>query len=182
MIGIYAEGAEPKDYGFIYDDEEWAKSNRNLSYGLTNHLNTGWMSMALDAIHENYEYDEVRDDLKWFYNMSQNDFGKMDISECLIKPIKANGYENKVLVWSACVKTDRVVEELKKHGIQICGYIDQKAAELDSYNGYKVYDKNVLARDKYFVYVGMDTPYQIVLDWLKQNGYEEYRDYFYPNS
>lgn len=182
MLGIYAEGEDPRRFGFDYIEEEWAQSNRKMQYRLNRNFNDGWMAMALEAMHQNWKYEDVRDDLKWFYNMKHDDFGQMDISDCLLKPIRESGYEQKVLVWSACVKTDAVVDALKKNGIEIYGYIDQKHEIMDKYNGYKVFEKSILTTDRFFVYVGMDTPYYGVIDYLKENGYVEDIDYFYPNS
>lgn len=182
MLGIYAEGYDPKDYGFYYEEEDWVKSNLKMKYRLNVNFSSGWLLNTLATIHRNYSYEEVRNDLKWFYNMKSEDFGKMDITDCLLKPIFKNGYEKKVLVWSACYKTDAVVAELKKAGINIYGYIDQKSESMNTYKGYRVYDREILKINRFFVYVAMDTIYYDVVDFLKENGYVEYEDYFYQNS
>ncbi len=114
--------------------------------------------------------------------MKPDDFETIDISECLLEPIAKKGYEKKVLVWSACYKTDKVVAELKKAGIDIYGYIDQKSGMMNTYNDHIVYDKNILQEDRFFVYVALDTVYYDVVEYLKKNDYVEYEDYFYPNS
>lgn len=182
MLGIYAEGCDPKEYGFYYDEKDWKKSNLKMQYRLNENFNSGWLQYTLNTIHRNYTYNEVRDDLKWFFNMKPDDFETIDISECLLEPIAKKGYEKKVLVWSACYKTDKVVAELKKAGIDIYGYIDQKSGMMNTYNDHIVYDKNILQEDRFFVYVALDTVYYDVVEYLKKNDYVEYEDYFYPNS
>jgi hypothetical protein len=88
MMGIYAEGFNPKDFGFEYDDfksianyfrvnKDKMRKNRNSRYG-----------PILKKLRENYTADTVDKSLRWLYKTDIQHLGEMTISERVIRKIK----------------------------------------------------------------------------------------------
>lgn len=100
--------------------------------------------------------------------------------ENMINTIHQNGYSDKVMIWSACEKTDEIFALLKEHQIEICGYIDREYQSKKEYNGLTVFDKSILKEKGYFVYIGLENTYPEVLDFMRKSAYEEFKDYWYP--
>lgn len=100
--------------------------------------------------------------------------------ERMLNFVNRGGGLPKILIWSACEKSDYALKTLKKAGIDIYGYIDRDYEKIKQYNGYKVYSRDIIKSDKFFVYVALESTYSDILYFLHENNYKEYEDFWYP--
>lgn len=76
VLGIYAEGEDPRQYGFDYTDnhfKKWAKKMKLSDDKMLSELRYGAIQ---DAIHENRKLNEIPKELRWFYKVSKSKLGK----------------------------------------------------------------------------------------------------------
>lgn len=85
----------------------------------------------------------------------------------------------KVLIWSACSKSDWIYEKCVEYDLEIAGYIDSNDS-VRQWNDKPVYGTDVLERTSYFVFVALENKYHEVFDTLDEKGYIEFNDFLYP--
>lgn len=98
----------------------------------------------------------------------------------LRKAIENSGLQNKILIWGASDKSDCILEMIKKWGYDICGFIDSNHDNIKEYKGYKVYGRELLDTDVWFVYVALKANYEDVISTFNRLGYQEFINYWYP--
>lgn len=96
----------------------------------------------------------------------------------LIDKIMKKG--NRVLIWGACERNNEILEFFKKHGVNAAGYIDRNADKQHTYNGLRVFAKDIIKGGDYFVYVGLLDTYDEITAYFEENNYREFDDYWYP--
>lgn len=103
--------------------------------------------------------------------------------ECLTnmyKFLENNHISDKVLVWGANFRSDLILSDFKKHGIEIVGLIDNDAIAISEYKGYHVFAPCKLFEERYFVYVSQKGDCYDIAETLESYGYKEFKDYWYP--
>lgn len=79
MIGIYAEKAEPKDFGFICSESEFDKNVKMLKrIDLIDYLKLLYKQIQISMI-KNCNIEDIPKSLKWFYEMDINKIGNHPI-------------------------------------------------------------------------------------------------------
>ncbi len=92
---------------------------------------------------------------------------------------RINDHNLKVLIYGG-VKEITLVEEFKKYGIEVEGYIDKNYKRLKMVNEIKVYDREVIKEGGFFIFVDLKETYKDIIDFLEENGYVEFITYWYP--
>ena len=105
----------------------------------------------------------------------------MSLNANLIRFVQSKEHR-KVLIWGCIENTAAIIEMLEKENIEIAGYIDRKCNVLHTYQGRPVYDKIIIKEKAYYVYIAMEYMERAVIDFLNENGYKEYDDWWYPKK
>lgn len=101
-------------------------------------------------------------------------------NDILIENINKNG--NKVLIWGACKRNDEILDFFRRQNINVVGYIDRNADKQTRFNDLPVFDRNIIKNDKYYIFVGLLDNYEDIISHLKNCGYNEFDDYWYPGN
>jgi len=77
ILGLYAVGEDPRDYGFAYDSlqEIFDEMHRNAERMLEN-FDTRYLPI-LRAMHEQYTEDTIREDLRWLWEIDIGNAGEL---------------------------------------------------------------------------------------------------------
>ena len=94
ILGVYAEGFDPHDFGFDYDDFDTILKriyqNREL---LKWHRESRYAPMQ-EVLRKNYTADTVSKELKWFYKIDINKLGEMPMYVKVYR--KARGFAGRI--------------------------------------------------------------------------------------
>lgn len=94
ILGVYAEGFDPHDFGFDYDDFDTIikriYQNREL---LKWHRESRYAPMQ-EVLRKNYTADTVSKELKWFYKIDINKLGEMPMYVKVYR--KARGFAGRI--------------------------------------------------------------------------------------
>lgn len=103
ILGIYAEGCQPKDFGFIYDEKQLSLLSQKMrSYSYDNILKT-WYTPIQAAMKKNIQRKELPSVMRWFYDMDIDRLGELPVWR------KAAGK-----LWSAGKKVKRKIRSYIK--------------------------------------------------------------------
>lgn len=94
--------------------------------------------------------------------------------------IEKNKLQKKIMIWGCTDKSDEIVSLFIKWNFSIIGYIDKEAKNICQYKGYKVFEIDELEKERYFVYVALNSNYDEVIEKLYLYGYKEFLNYWYP--
>ena len=87
MLGLYAEGVDPKDYGFSYTNEDL--KNVKHCEGLYNEKNIIRYYRPIQIIMKNnIKIEQLPDSLKWFYNLDLDKLEKRHTINAIKRKIK----------------------------------------------------------------------------------------------
>lgn len=75
----------------------------------------------------------------------------------------ANRDSCKILIWSACPKSDYALKFFRDNNIEIYGYIDKNSRDIGEWREYKVYDIEIIKREKFYIYIALENTYYDVL-------------------
>ncbi len=79
IMGIYAEGENPHDYGFEYSDEQFSKLSKKLRYSGNKMLGPLRYKPIQDSMRKNTEKNDLPKSIRWFYDIDINKLGKRPI-------------------------------------------------------------------------------------------------------
>ena len=83
IMGIYAEGENPHDYGFEYSDEQFSKLSKRLRYSGDKMLGSLRGSLTYkpiqDSMRKNNNKNDLPKSIRWFYDIDINKLGKRPI-------------------------------------------------------------------------------------------------------
>ena len=79
IMGIYAEGENPHDYGFEYSDEQFSKLSKRLRYSGDKMLGSLRYKPIQDSMRENNNKNDLPKSIHWFYDIDINKLGKRPI-------------------------------------------------------------------------------------------------------
>lgn len=85
-----------------------------------------------------------------------------------------------VLIWGACERNIEIQRLIEEWGFTVEGYIDRQYKTIKSFNGRSVFSAECLSEKKHFVFVGLKKTSPSAIATLKDNGYKEFIDYWYP--
>lgn len=70
LLGLYAVGEDPRQYGFEYEDfAEQAREIHRGASGLLEHFNTRYIPI-ISAMREHYTEETISDELRWLWNIN----------------------------------------------------------------------------------------------------------------
>jgi hypothetical protein len=85
ILGIYAEGFEPKEFGFEYDNfSEVAKKIHKNAELLKHHRESRYAPMQ-HVLRQNYTENTVCKELKWFYQINIEKLGEISLWKKVIR-------------------------------------------------------------------------------------------------
>lgn len=103
MLGIYAQGFDPHDFGFEYDDLQLEKITNTLRYGNNKFFSELRYAPIQNAMRENIKKKDLPKALKWFYSAKISDLNRIPLSRKIrlkIYSIKTQVYRiGKKLGW-----------------------------------------------------------------------------------
>lgn len=76
IMGVYAEGFEPREFGFNFKDSEIKKISRFLKYDDSKQIGKLRYEPIQKAMRNNCKIDDLPKELKWFY---KTDIGKLGV-------------------------------------------------------------------------------------------------------
>lgn len=79
ILGIYAEGFDPKEFGFEYDDFSNVVINIHKNQELLKHHRESRYAPMQQVLRRNYSKNTICKELKWFYNVDINKLGEISI-------------------------------------------------------------------------------------------------------
>ena len=83
IMGIYAEGENPHDYGFEYSDEQFSKLSKRLRYSGDKMLESSRRLLTYkpiqDSMRKNNNKNDLPKSIRWFYDVDINKLGKRPI-------------------------------------------------------------------------------------------------------
>lgn len=100
----------------------------------------------------------------------------------LKEAIENAGLQEKIMIWGATERSCGIVSLFEKWGFTVKGYIDREYEKIQQFNGYKVYGKEQLQLEQYFVFVSLKTTNADILNDLELFGYREFVNFWYPNK
>lgn len=77
MLGIYAEGFDPHEFGFIYTKEQLAKIARKMRYSEDKMFGALRYAPIQNAMKEHTKKKEIPFSIRWFYDADINSLGKV---------------------------------------------------------------------------------------------------------
>lgn len=76
ILGVYAEKANPKDYGFVYEDFSKLCHDIYKNHLLLKHNRDSRYLPIQSVLRKNYSANEINSELRWFYDIKINKLGE----------------------------------------------------------------------------------------------------------
>lgn len=88
IMGVYAEGCDPHDYGFDYTEKEFKKSVRRLRYSGGSMIGELRYKPIQNAMQTNVKKNELPKFVRWFYNTNVSTISKQPWWYIFLRKVK----------------------------------------------------------------------------------------------